>query len=267
MPLRDAGPWHDAPDCSQMPIVARLRADRGAGAAARAAHDALGVVRIAGLAAPRAHLLPALRPVDASASASPPGLPGPPLNSCAFGLRVDDRALRAQLRDDRRVERRHVHREVDVVVRRRAHVLRVVRILERRDDAVHRQRGEIRIACRTARRARRRVRAHRAACEIPRTRRARPAGSGPVDGCASNAPLHVTERSPRMFSVSSALIWPAFGMPTRMPICCDDARIRDRRLHAAVLERQALVLIEVREDRRGLDRLASETSSGSPART
>ena len=24
MPLRDAGPWHEAPDCSQMPIVARL---------------------------------------------------------------------------------------------------------------------------------------------------------------------------------------------------------------------------------------------------
>ena len=24
MPLRDAGPWHDAPDCSQMPIIARL---------------------------------------------------------------------------------------------------------------------------------------------------------------------------------------------------------------------------------------------------
>ena len=61
-------------------------------------------------------------------------------------LRVDDRALRAQLRDERRVERRHVHREIDVVVRRRAHVLRVERILERRDDAVHRQRREVGIA-------------------------------------------------------------------------------------------------------------------------
>ena len=34
----------------------------------------------------------------------------------------------------------------DVVVRRRAHVLRVVRILERRDDAVHRHRREVGIA-------------------------------------------------------------------------------------------------------------------------
>ena len=24
MPFRDAGPWHEAPDCSQMPIVTRL---------------------------------------------------------------------------------------------------------------------------------------------------------------------------------------------------------------------------------------------------
>ena len=26
MPLRDAGPWHEAPDCSQMPIVTRFAA-------------------------------------------------------------------------------------------------------------------------------------------------------------------------------------------------------------------------------------------------
>src|SRR5207237_514923 len=45
-----------------------------------------------------------------------------------------------------------------------------------------------------------------------------PGGSGPVDGCASNAPLHVTDRSPRMFSVSSAFSCRAFGIPTRMPI-------------------------------------------------
>src|SRR5262245_51710090 len=43
-------------------------------------------------------------------------------------------------------------------------------------------------------------------------------GSG-VPGGASNAPLHVTERSPRMFKVSYALSWPAFGMPATMPYC------------------------------------------------
>ena len=30
----------------------------------------------------------------------------------------------------------------------------------------------------------------------------------------------MTDRSPRMFSVSNALSWPAFGMPTTMPYCC-----------------------------------------------
>ena len=47
-----------------------------------------------------------------------------------------------------------------------------------------------------------------------------PAGSGPADGAWSKSPLQVTERSPRMLSVSSAFSWPAFGMPTRMPNCC-----------------------------------------------
>ena len=47
-----------------------------------------------------------------------------------------------------------------------------------------------------------------------------PGGSGPSDGCRSKSPLQVTERSPRMLSVPSALTWPAFGMPTIMPNCC-----------------------------------------------
>ena len=41
-----------------------------------------------------------------------------------------------------------------------------------------------------------------------------------MEGWASNAPLHVTERSPRILRVSSAFTWPAFGIPTRMPACC-----------------------------------------------
>ena len=28
MPLRDAGPWHEAPDCSQMPTVDEVGATR-----------------------------------------------------------------------------------------------------------------------------------------------------------------------------------------------------------------------------------------------
>jgi hypothetical protein len=37
------------------------------------------------------------------------------------------------------------------------------------------------------------------------------------------APWQVTERSPRILSVASALTWPAFGMPTIMPNCCATA--------------------------------------------
>ena len=57
-----------------------------------------------------------------------------------------------------------------------------------------------------------------------------PGGSGPADGARSKSPLQVTERSPRMFSVSSALSWPASGMPTRNPYLQLHARVRDRRL-------------------------------------
>ena len=45
-------------------------------------------------------------------------------------------------------------------------------------------------------------------------------GNGPSDGCLSNSPQQVTERSPRMLSVPMALSWPALGMPTIMPNCC-----------------------------------------------
>ena len=73
---------------------------------------------------------------------------------------------------------------------------------------------------RIARPAPRRARARPAACRNASHSGGAPAGSGPADGARSKSPLQVTERSPRMLSVSSALICPAFGMPTRMPNCC-----------------------------------------------
>jgi hypothetical protein len=45
------------------------------------------------------------------------------------------------------------------------------------------------------------------------------AESGPDDGAASHSALHDTDRSPRMLSVVSALIWPALRMPTTIPYC------------------------------------------------
>ena len=53
----------------------------------------------------------------------------------------------------------------------------------------------------------------------------RAGGSGPVDGCASNAPLQVTERSPRMLIVSSAFSWPAFADADPHAHLVHDARI------------------------------------------
>src|SRR5262245_59156549 len=46
-----------------------------------------------------------------------------------------------------------------------------------------------------------------------------PGGRGPRDGWRSKSPLQVTERSPLMLSVASALTWVAFGMPTIIPSC------------------------------------------------
>ena len=129
--------------------------------------------------------------------------------------------------------------------------------LNGRDDAVHRQRG--RSGLRPYFASSSAARSSASGCWRNFSHAAgAPAGSGPVDGCASNSPLQVTERSPRMFSVSSALTCPASGMPTRMPICCHHARVGDRLLHAPVFERQALVSVEIREDRRGLHGLRGE---------
>ncbi len=215
--LRDAGPLHDAELCSQIEQCDQVGGDRDARAAARAARHALGVVGIAGLAAPRA------RPRSCRRAARTSPSPGPSHATpvvAAVRDGVDDRALRAQVGDVGRVDLRHIHREVDVVAAGRAHVFRVVPVLQREHDAVHRQLRQIRLACRTARRARRRAPAHRAACGTPRTPPARRPAADPSTDARSHSPLQVTERSPRMLSVSSAFSWPAFGMPTRMPNCC-----------------------------------------------
>ena len=82
MPLRDAGPWHDAMVCSQMPMVARL--------ADIATPEPLLDPRVTrsvsyGLQACPDHALMACPPDTkfVRLSAGPPGFPGPALNSCA----------------------------------------------------------------------------------------------------------------------------------------------------------------------------------------
>ena len=217
MPLRDAGPWHDAPVCSQMPMVARFAET----ATPEPLLDPRGTRSVSyGLQAWPAHALMAWPPATNSSGSRPVRrVARAGVELVRDGLRVDDRALGAQPRHDRGIERRHIHREGDVAVGRRPHVFRVERILERRDDAVHRQRGQVGIRGRTGASSSA-ARSSASGCWRNASHTAgAPAGSGPVDGWASKAPLQVTERSPRMLSVSSAFSCPALGMPTRMPVC------------------------------------------------
>src|SRR5262245_34624849 len=83
MPFRDAGPWHDAAVCSQMPTVTRfaetatpdpLLDPRGTRSVSYGLHDW------------PAHALIAWPPATMFVRllAFPPGSPGPALNSCAF---------------------------------------------------------------------------------------------------------------------------------------------------------------------------------------
>src|SRR5690606_9336517 len=71
-----------------------VSADRRARASARAPYDALGVVRVAGLPAPRAHLLPARDPVQLLL-VGPAGIPGARVELVRVRLRIDDRAFLA----------------------------------------------------------------------------------------------------------------------------------------------------------------------------
>ena len=98
-------------------------------------------------------------------------------------------------------------------------------------------------------------------------RRRRAGGSGPADGCASNSPLQVTERSPRMFSVSSAFSWPAFGMPTRMPNCCCTLGSEIVGSMRPSSNGSPVYSLEVRKDASRPARSAVGNVSGAPART
>ena len=99
------------------------------------------------------------------------------------------------------------------------HVLGVVPVLERRKPRSTSGARPVRDCARIAGPTQRPAPTRRVVCETLRKRLERPGGSGPADGARSNSPLQVTERSPRMFNVSSALSCPASGMPTRMPVC------------------------------------------------
>src|SRR2546422_10683122 len=83
MPFRDAGPWHDATVCSQMPMVTRFAETETADPLL----EPRGTRSVSyGLHAWPAHALIAWPPASAFVRlcAFPPGSPDPALNSCAF---------------------------------------------------------------------------------------------------------------------------------------------------------------------------------------
>src|SRR5687767_2428686 len=82
VPLRDAGPWQDAPDCSQMPIIVRLPPT----AAPEPPLDPRTTRSVSyGLQGCPLQPLVIWPPATQFVFAllGPPGSPGPPLNSCA----------------------------------------------------------------------------------------------------------------------------------------------------------------------------------------
>ena len=98
---------------------------------------------------------------------------------------------------------------------------------------------QIGIACRTARRAPPRARARRAACGTLRTPSGAPAGSGPVDGCAIEIAFArhraLAADVERLERVDLSRVRDADAHAELLL----HARIRNRRLHAPELERQA----------------------------
>src|SRR5205814_10193007 len=90
------------------------------------------VVRVAGRPAPRAPRAGAVAAGGRARRAARIAAAGVVLVEVRLG--VDDGALRAQFGHDGRILRRGVHRVVDVGATGRAHITRVVHILEREGD-------------------------------------------------------------------------------------------------------------------------------------
>ena len=172
-------------------------------------------------------------------------------------LREDDRALVAQLLDQDVVARR----EVDVVGRvapgRRAHVLRVERVFEREDDAVHRHLFEIGVApvggIELGGAFERVGQLAEVFADRRRARRQRPLGGMPVELAATgHRPLAPDVQGRKGIELPG--IWDARDQSVLLP----HRRIGSGRFHAAEFERRTLVLVEIGENRRGFDGLGRE---------
>ena len=152
-------------------------------------------------------------------------------------------------------------RKIDVVGRiapgGRAHVLRVERVLEREDDAVHRHLVEIGVAPVGGIELGGAFESVGQLAEVfadrRRARRQRSLGRVPVELAAAGhrALAPDVERRER-------IELPGIGDAGDHPVLLLHRRIGRGRLHAAEFERRPLVLVEIGENRRGLDGLGRE---------
>ena len=256
-------------------IMVRRPARRGARLLAEAGHDEVGGNRH-GRARARAERGGARRVVDVDRVAAPArslvaerrgqhpvGLVAAARVASAaviFGqhrLGEDDRALVAQLPDQHMVARREIHLVGGVGAAGRAHVLRVERILEREDDAVHRHRLEVGIGAVLGIElggALQRVgllEEHLA--DRRRAGRQRPLRRMAVERALAGHRALATNVDRRQ-RVDLAGIRDA-GDHAELLL---HARVRRGRLHAAIFERRSLVPVEVGQHVRDLDRPGRE---------
>ncbi len=111
--------------------------------------SALGIVRVTGIAGPGATGI-ARTEYDGICLGRAAGIAAGAVVFAQVGLGENDRALGAKLRHNRRVRRSRVHAVGNVRTARRAHILGVENVFDRKRRAVKRQRGEIRIGAELA---------------------------------------------------------------------------------------------------------------------
>jgi hypothetical protein len=256
-------------------IVVGRAAGRGAGLLAEAAHDEIGADRD-GRAGARAQRGGARRVVDIGRVAAPAaaliaegrgqhllglmpaaGVAGAAVVFGADRLREDDRALLAQPLDQDVVARRKIDVVGGITAGRRAHVLGVERILEREDDAVHRQFVERRVpAVAGIERGGGFARVRQVTELVADRRRAgwqRAPGRVTVEfALAGDRTLAADVQGGERVELAG------IGLAGDHTVLLLYRRIGGGRLHPAEFERRALIFVEVGEDRRGRDGLGRE---------
>ena len=256
-------------------VVIGRAAGRGAGLLAEARHDQIGadrharprgraerggarrVVGVGRVAAPARALIAEHRGQYLLGPVPPARIAGAAVVFGAHRLGVDDRPLVAQLLDQLMVARRKIDVVGRVAAGGGAHVLGVERVLERKDDAVHRHLVERRIAAIAGIELGGAFERVGKPAELLARRRCfgrqRPRGRMPVEIAATGdrtlaADVQGGER------VQLAGI----GEAGDHAVLLVHRGVRGGRLHPAEFERRPAIAVEIGQDRRRLDGLGRE---------